>query len=132
MAEVIHTQVFSGFSSEDYNKEVLYDVELITRDLKNHFYTRRGERVMNPEFGTIIWDMLFEPFTENVRNLVREDVIRVIESEPRVELQNVEVATTSRSITVRMEIRYLPFNSIGTLDLEFDQRALAATQGVIQ
>ena len=125
--EVIQTQIFSGFSSENYNKNVLYDVELIVRDLQNHFFTRKGERVMNPEFGTIIWDILFDPFTAQTGNIVREDVIRVIESEPRVELQNLEVDEFDHGIIIEASLLYVPFNAIGTFQFAFDQRA--ATNG---
>jgi CRISPR/Cas system-associated protein Cas7 (RAMP superfamily) len=33
----------------------LYDIALIKQDIINHFHIRVGERLENPEFGTIIW-----------------------------------------------------------------------------
>ena len=41
----------------------------------NHFGTRKGERVMVPEFGTIIYDMLMEPMDSKVKKLIIDDAI---------------------------------------------------------
>ena len=49
-------QVFKGFSSRAENSNYkLYDFELIKQDLINRLSVRKGERVENPEFGTIIY-----------------------------------------------------------------------------
>lgn len=70
---------YKGFSSnETKNNFKLYDIELVKRDLMNHFYIRKGEKLENPNFGTIIWDMLFENFTSEVRRLITEDVEQII------------------------------------------------------
>ncbi len=52
---------FIGYSSVDrkFGNFTLKDVELAKRDLLNHFYTRKGERLGEPEFGSIIQDMVF-------------------------------------------------------------------------
>ncbi len=35
-------------------------------NLKNLILTKKGERVMQPEFGCDIWELLFEPISEDV------------------------------------------------------------------
>ena len=62
---------------------VLTDKDLALRDLMNHFYTRRGERVMNPEFGSILHDLVFEPLDLRTEALAKDDVERIINSDPR-------------------------------------------------
>ena len=61
--------LFKGFSTVDKNRApyTLTDTNLIKRDLLNHFYTKKGERVMRPNFGSIIWDMLMEPETPTLQ-----------------------------------------------------------------
>ena len=50
---------YKGFSTvAGVKSNQLYDLDIIKQDLINHFYTRKGERVMNPDFGSIIWDLL--------------------------------------------------------------------------
>jgi phage baseplate assembly protein W len=48
----------------------LYDISLIKQDLINHFHIRQGEKLSNPEFGTIIWDALFEPLHKMLLRLL--------------------------------------------------------------
>lgn len=120
-------KLFIGFSTQEMEGKrgwSVSDIQLIKRDLLNHFYTRRGERVMLPTFGTIIWDLLFEPFTDSVKATITEDVKRVVRSDSRVSLQNVNVTTSSHGITVAIELKYVPYDSIGTFALEFDRRSL--------
>ena len=54
---------YIGYSTIDQisGSKTLVDVELAKRDLLNHFYTRRGERVGNPTFGSILPELVFEP-----------------------------------------------------------------------
>lgn len=54
--------------------------------------TRKGERIMRPEFGCGIHDMVFMPLNETTRGLIRyhvEDALR--RWEPRIDLLNVHV-----------------------------------------
>lgn len=78
-------QFYKGFSSVDpgNTSSKLFDLELIKQDILNTFNTRRGERVMNPMFGSIIWDMLMEPVTPAVREALNSDIKRICNSDPR-------------------------------------------------
>jgi phage baseplate assembly protein W len=120
-------KLFIGFSTQEMEGKrgwSVTDINLIKRDLLNHFHTRKGERVMLPTYGTIIWDMLFEPFTDSVRAAIVADVRRVVQSDPRVALQGVNVSTSAHGIMVAIELKYVPYDSIGTFSLEFDRRSL--------
>ena len=33
---------------------------------------------MNPEFGTIIWDALFEPFTDDLKEAIARNVTTIV------------------------------------------------------
>ena len=51
---------YKGFSSQETKSNFkLYDIDLVKQDIINHFYIRKGEKLMNPDFGTVIWDLLF-------------------------------------------------------------------------
>jgi len=57
---------YNGFSSQETKSSFkLYDIDLVKQDIINHFYIRKGEKLMNPDFGTVIWDLLFEQFTHS-------------------------------------------------------------------
>ena len=114
---------YKGFSTVNTNTENfnLYDFELIKQDLFNHFYTRQGERLMQPEFGTIIWDLLFEPLTPEIKNLVLENINQIVNYDPRVKAENVIVTAYDQGIQVQCTLIFLSYNISQTLQLRFDQ-----------
>lgn len=118
-------QAYKGFSTVNTSSEgfVLYDLELIKQDLLNHFHTRRGERLMNPAFGTIIWDMLFEPMTEELKESIVNNVNEIINYDPRLVAQNVIVTTYESGIQIECILKYLPYNIQQSMQLRFDQSA---------
>jgi phage baseplate assembly protein W len=124
MAGIQKTQLFVGFSTDGRraSESTIYDEELVKQDLRNHFFTRKGERVMLPEFGSIIWDLLFEPFTDGVIEDIRADAIEIINQEPRVVLQDIDITEFEYGVRMEVKLLYQPFDALGTLELEFDRR----------
>lgn len=121
------SRLFIGFSTQEMQGKrgwSVTDIDLIKRDLLNEFLTRKGERVMLPTFGTIIWDLLFEPFTDSTKGAIINDVTRIVGHDPRVRLQNVTVSTSVHGILVGIELKYVPFDAVGTFSLNFDRRSL--------
>jgi phage baseplate assembly protein W len=116
-------QMYRGFSTvnTDTQNFTLYDFELIKQDLLNHFYVRQGERLMNPTFGTIIWDLLFEPLTEDIKDLILQNVNQIVNFDPRVQASNVIVTGYDTGIEIRVTLTYLPYNLSENLQLQFDQ-----------
>jgi phage baseplate assembly protein W len=113
---------YKGFSTIDqYKKFRLTDLELIKRDLLNHFAIRKGEKLMNSEFGSIIWNLLFEPLTADVKALVVSDIQRVIGYDPRIRVDNVLVDQLDTGLQVQIELTVLPDNYSDVLSLQFDR-----------
>jgi len=116
-------QRYRGFStvSRATNNFALYDFELIKQDLLNHFYVRQGERLMNPNFGTIIWDVLFEPLTDEIKNLVLQNVNQIFNSDPRVQAGSIVITPYDQGLQIQCTLKYLLYNLQETLQLQFDQ-----------
>jgi phage baseplate assembly protein W len=113
---------YKGFSSNEIkNNFKLYDIDLVKRDLMNHFYIRKGEKLENPNFGTIIWDMLFENFTSEVRRLITEDVEQIINYDPRVKVNALTIDSTDQGIRIQADVVYLPFNVNERMTFDFDK-----------
>ena len=113
---------YKGFSSNEIkNNFKLYDIELVKRDLMNHFYIRKGEKLENPNFGTIIWDMLFENFSSEVRRLITEDVEQIINYDPRVKVNALTIDSTDQGIRIQADVVYLPFNINERMTFDFDK-----------
>lgn len=114
---------FKGFSTVDKVRASyeLSDAELIKRDLMNEFYTRKGERVMRPNFGSIIWDLLMDPSTANLDDAVAKDIERIIQRDPRVQLLNLKVYVLDHTIRADIELRFIPVGTDDTLYLEYQR-----------
>jgi phage baseplate assembly protein W len=113
---------YKGFSTiNQYKKFRLTDLDLIKRDLLNHFSIRKGEKLMNPEFGSIVWNILFEPLTADVKALIVEDIQRVVRYDPRVRIDNVLVDQFEYGLQIQLELTFLPDNLSDVLSLQFNR-----------
>jgi phage baseplate assembly protein W len=115
---------FKGFTTLDRVKApfTITDQDLIKRDLLNEFYTKKGERVMRPNFGSIIWDLLMDPNDGDLVNAVTEDIQRIVAKETRVELVDLTVYVADHAISADVLLKYLPFNNSESLYLIFEKQ----------
>lgn len=118
-------RTYRGFStiSEDSENYSVYDLSLIKQDLINHFHIRQGEKLSDPTFGTIIWDCLFEPLTEDLKELIIKDVEKIINYDPRVQADNVVITAYDLGIQIECQLTYRPYNVTEVLRFRFDQNA---------
>lgn len=113
---------YKGFSTIDQTKKFrLTDFELIKRDLLNHFAIRKGEKLMNAEFGSIIWNLLFEPLTADVKALIVGDVNRIVGSDPRIRVDDVLVDQFDLGLQIQVELTILPDNYSDIINLTFNR-----------
>jgi phage baseplate assembly protein W len=114
---------YKGFSTIDQSKKYrLTDLDLVKRDLLNHFSIRKGEKLMNPNFGSIIWNMLFEPLTADVKSTIVDDVKRIINYDPRLSVDNVIIDELDYGLQIQIDLTYLPGNYSDKLRLEFNNQ----------
>lgn len=117
--------VYKGFNSKNSKTGFkLFDADLVKQDILNHFHIRKGEKLENPDFGTIIWDMLFEPFTEETKRLISKDVEDIVNYDPRIRVNTVIVDSTEQGIRIEIELVFLPFNISESLKFDFDRQNL--------
>ena len=113
--------VYKGFSTVGRTKKYrLIDHDLIKQDLINHFYIRKGEKLMNPNFGTIIWNVLFEPMTDDLKAVIVADIKQVASYDPRLSVDNVVITEFEQGIQVELELRYVQTNQTNLMNLRFD------------
>jgi phage baseplate assembly protein W len=118
--------MFKGFSTIDKARApyTLIDKELVKRDLLNHFHTRKGERLMRPQFGSIIWDLLMNPEDDLTEDLVKEDIERIIDTDPRVDLIDTSIFILDHTIRAEVTLTYRGINDEDILYLEFVNKVL--------
>jgi phage baseplate assembly protein W len=120
---------YIGFNTQDPTSTTfsLYDVDLIKQDVLNHFNTRKGAKLMNPEFGSILWDMIFEPFTAENKALIVADVNSILRSDPRFVATEITITPEydKNSLTIDALLTVLPYNVSTQLQVMFDTQGAA-------
>ena len=115
--------IYKGFSSTKPEQNFkTYDTECIRQDIINQFNTRKGERVMNPKFGTIIWDAIFEPLTDATRSAISQDIREILDSEPRIITEEVKVDQYESGILIELTVKYRTNNLTSVIKLNFDKQ----------
>lgn len=115
--------IYRGFSTFDWKNRRTFElnnIELVKRDILNHIFTEKGERVMMPNFGTRIPALAFEPNDEHSRKIVEDDLREVFNYDPRVELINLSVVTIpdNNAMLALADLLYLEFNVRDVLRIE--------------
>lgn len=119
---------YKGFSTINTDRRwKLTDIELVKRDILNHFHTHKGERVMNPNFGSIVWDLLFEGFTDDTRQLIMSDSITIINSEPRVKMVGLTVNEYEHGIQLLFDLTFLPQNLTEKMYMNYNRQVSKMT-----
>ena len=119
------TVTFKGFSSRaDKRNFKLYDFEVAKQDIINRLSVRKGERVENPEFGTIIYDAIFEPFTEALKDAIVDDITANLNADPRIATEEILVSEADKGIAIQATITYVPLNITEKLRFNFDENSL--------
>jgi phage baseplate assembly protein W len=120
---------YKGFSTVGRNfKFRLTDFELAKQDLINHLQIGKGEKLMNANFGTSIWDMLFENMTEDLRLELTAEIQRVAEYDPRMKLTNINVVEFDKGIQVELDLLYQGDVNPVTLSLAFETSSRTVTE----
>jgi len=115
---------YRGFSTFNrFKKYRLTDYELAKQDLYNHFQIKKGEKLMNPNFGSEIWSLLFEPFTDDVKQKIINDINDIVRYDPRLSVDSVLVTQFDYGIQVELTLTYIPTNQVETLYMQFDQKS---------
>lgn len=118
------SQFYKGFSTVDNQAQnsQLFDFDLIKQDIINHFRTRKGERVMNPQFGSIIWDLIMEPLTDETREALKTDVETICNFDPRVTPIQMDITEYENGFLLELTLLLKGTDQSANLKLAFDQQ----------
>lgn len=121
----VGSKIYKGFSTVDVERPgfQLYDLDLVKQDIINHFHIRQGELLNDPNFGTIIWDVLYEPLTEKLKEAILKNVTKIVNSDPRVAVDNVVIDQYESGLQIEATLVFLPYNIAENMRLTFDQKS---------
>ena len=116
--------MYRGFSTleGDFSSSRLEDTELIKRGLLNSFAIRKGEKVGNPGYGSSVLDLVMEPLTEEVKNMLLAEVTATIALDPRVSLQQLVIDEYANGLQAQINLIYVQTNKSESLVINFDRQ----------
>jgi phage baseplate assembly protein W len=114
-------QTFIGFNTiNQVKKFTLTDFPLIKQDLLNAFNIRQGELPGRPEYGTLLWNFLFENQVEELQNNIVAEIQRVAGGDPRVFISDIQVFPQENGILIQLELTVTPSTDASRLAIFFD------------
>ena len=110
-------QVYSDFLNDLTPHPVIKDVvrytneAAVNRSIRNLILTNRGERLYQPDIGSDIQQLLFEPMIASTGDLIRKFIQNTITNyEPRVKVLKVDVLAYEEKNAYAVTITYLIIN----------------------
>ena len=122
---------YRGFSTlQSSKKYTLTDFELAKQDLINYFNIRKGSKLMQPGFGTVIWDMLFEPLDESTQQIISQDINRIVKYDPRLQVGQIAITQEDTGFLIQLTLSYVPSDQTATIALNFNRNNQTLTTNV--
>jgi len=96
------------FKKETKGVALISDIEDINSSLKILLSTRIKERILQPEYGCNLNDLIFEPITLSMLTLM-ENLIRdaIVLFESRIKLLNIDLESNANEGLIEVRISYL-------------------------
>ena len=97
--------------SLEFNKTKLVSSTVTTAEatisnLKTLLLTKLGERTMQPDFGTTLYEAIFEPNDDNIKDFIVESIqTAVAKWLPQVNIASIEVLTNETDPTLNNQIK---------------------------
>jgi len=81
---------------------------------------RQGEKVGQPDYGTTLWNFVFEPNTPDVQFSLENEIARIASQDPRIVLNYVRAYPQENGILLEVELAVQPFNEASLLSVFLD------------
>jgi phage baseplate assembly protein W len=118
-------KTYKGFSTvgAEFNRTLIVtDIDLVKLDLRNHFETRLGERILRPDFGCLIWNLIEEPGVESNLSACTNEANRICALDPRVAVISSTTFPLPNGVRVEMTLDYIGFNIIDQFTMIFERQ----------
>lgn len=96
------------------------DLDAIKNSVRNIFSTRKGQKLLTPEFGSSLEQYLFEPITEIYARAIGDDILTSLEKyEPRIEVLKVLVLPNpdQNQYNISVAYKFLEFKKESVLNI---------------
>lgn len=104
----------------------LTDTQLVIQDLLNALNIPRGQLPGRPEFGTDLWNYVFDPNTLDLQDKIKEEFVRLIRYDPRLILGPINILVQDHEILVDVELAIAPMNNTTRIALVLESASSTA------
>lgn len=114
---------YKGFNTQGKNFSNSYTLtgfDIAKQDLVNHFNIRKGEKLQNPAFGSIIWDSLYEPMTDVQVEAVKQNIREILDYDPRLSAQEINVDQYEHGLVIEVNLKFIPDQIMERLLFDFN------------
>jgi phage baseplate assembly protein W len=119
---------FIGFNTIGQNKNfTAVDFALIKIDLLNAFNIRQGELVGRPNYGTLIWNYLFENQLPETETAIYNEIQRVCGGDPRIYVDNIYLYPQENGILVEIKLQTVATTDAQRLSIFFNEQQRSAS-----
>jgi phage baseplate assembly protein W len=96
------------------------NIDAINGSIMNIIKTKKGERVFQPDFGSTIYNSLFEPMNSQTRIVLEAQIENALnQHEPRININEIKVVAKPDENGYEVYISYVPNNEKTLAELEF-------------
>jgi phage baseplate assembly protein W len=119
---------FIGFNTQDqYKKFTLLDEALVKRDLLNGLNIRQGQLPGRPQFGTTLWDNIFENQSPALVTAIENEIQRVAGYDPRIQITDTQVFPQENGMLIQVQLAIVPNTTAQQLSIFFNQQQRRAS-----
>ena len=113
---------YYGFNTIDQNKKFrLEDYDLVKRDVLNSLLIKQGEKPGRPDYGTNVWNIIFEPMTDEIMREIEKEIKRTVGQDPRIKIERLSVFPKENGVLIEIDVTVLSTTEVQRLTLFFDQ-----------
>ena len=113
---------YYGFNTIGQEKKFrLEDYELVKRDVLNSLLIKQGEKPGRPNYGTNVWNIIFEPMTDDVMREIEREITRTVDQDPRIKIERLSVFPKENGVLIELDVTVLSTTEEQRLTLFFDQ-----------
>ena len=105
----------------------LVDNDLVIQDFINALNIRRGTKVGQPSYGTILWDLLFEQNIAAVQVEIENEVRRFANLDPRIIFNMMKSYPYENGILIEVQMAVQPINEAVVVKVNLNIQESTAT-----
>ena len=130
--------VSSNYSSGSMDGNSVFGSTYTTEEqsisnFKNLLLTRKGERIMQPNFGTNIYDLLFENNTQDIRSTIKKTLIKDVNFWlPYITINDIKLVTSAdmHQLTIAIHFQVTTVGSNLVINVVASENSLQISDAV--